>query len=239
MTRMLASMIDCRLRTASTVWSAWATWYRVVPRPGSRWLALPAAFGLLLASAQAGAAEATHWRAECRLDQRSFQLEFASASGDPDAEDMRVSLLLPGRRALPLPLPLTPGIFRPRSVVSNLPSACQELGAYLISDQIHKAVPPRLLLWLSVEDPPGWDQLSLVLIDLDAGKVLHHIERVAPIKDPDGRQGLTLQVQPDHMMVRLQRQWLNNTGTDSPENSIEDWYRVEVRATRIRGGWAR
>ena len=206
-------------------------------RPGSRWLALSAAVCLLAASVDASARDSVNWRADCRIDDRDFQLDFASASGDPDAEDMRVSLLLPDRPALPLPL--TPGTFRQRAVVSNQPSACQEVGAYLVPDQIHKAVPPRLLLWLSVNDPPGWDQLSLVLIDLEAGRVLHHIERVAPIKDPDGRQGLTLLVQPDHMVVRLQRQWLNNTGTDSPENSIEDWYRVEIRAARIRGNWAR
>ena len=213
--RLLAWKLDGCLRVAAAVFTAFAV--------GS--------------SAQAIAAEPIGWRADCRLGEQSFQVDFASASGDPESDDMRVSLMLPQRSALPLPL--TPGVFRPRSVVSNQASACTQLGAYLIRDQIHLAVPPRLLLWLSVADPPGWDQLSLVLIDLGAGKVLHHIERVAPIKDPDGRQGLTLQVQPEHVMARLQRQWLNNTGTDGPENSIEDWYRVEVRAARIRGSWAR
>lgn len=237
MTDALVSMLDRGLRAASAVAPGRMTLSTVVSRPDFRWLALTAALCLVAASAQTSAAEPSRWRAECRLDDRGFQLDFASASGDPDAEDMRVSLLLPGRS--PLPLPLSPGVFRQRSVVSNQPSACKELGAYLIGDQIHKAVPPRLLLWLSVADPPGWDQLSLVLIDLEAGQVLHHLERVAPIKDADGRQGLTLQVQPDQMVVRLQRQWLNNTGTDSPENSIEDWYRVEVRAARIHGSWAR
>lgn len=237
MTGALVLNNDDRRCAAFAIGATRATLNSFMPRPGSRWLRLSAAVCLLAATAHASAQGAVNWRADCRLDDRGFQLDFASASGDPDAEDMGVTLLLPDRPALRLPL--APGVFRARSVVANQPSACKELGAYLIGDQIHKAVPPRLLLWLSVADPPGWDQLTLVLIDLDAGKVLHQIERVAPIKDPDGRQGLTLQVQPDHMVVRLQRQWLNNTGTDSPENSIEDWYRVEVRAARIRGGWAR
>lgn len=237
MTGARVSMSNGRIHAPFSAVFAWMTLDRGVRRPDFRCVALLTAFCLLVASTQASAKDSISWRAECRLDDRDFQLDFDSASGDPDAEDMSVSLLLPDRPALSLPL--KPGVFRPRSVVSNQASACQELGAYLIRDQLHKAVPPRLLLWLSVKDPPGWDQLSLVLIDLEAGKVLHQIERVAPIKDPDGRQGLMLQVQPDHMLIRLQRHWLSNTGTDSPENSIEDWYRVEVRAARILGAWAR
>lgn len=174
MTRARVSTGDNGPGGVSAVSSRPACLSKAAARPGIRPRALLAALGLLAASAPANAADPTRWRADCRIDERSFRLEFASASGDLDNEDMVATLVLPDRSSVQLPL--TPGIFRPRSVVANQRSACKELGAYLIQDQIHKAVPPLLLLWLSVEDRPGWDQLSLVLIDLDAGKVLHQIE---------------------------------------------------------------
>lgn len=213
------------MRLNSTIPSSRRRWRHVL---SSLWLTL---------TGWACAGETSDWSAECRLDERVFRLDFRSASGDPDQHDMVASLLLPNRPALPLQL--RSGIFRPRDVVANQPSGCGKLGAWLVEDRIHSAAPPVLLLALSVDDRPGWDQLSLVLVDLEAGKRLHSIERVAPIKDPDGRQGLAVQIESDHLLIRLQRQWLHNTGTDSPENSIEDWYRVEIRAGHIRGRWER
>lgn len=190
---------------------------------------------MLLIASQARAGEGD-WEARCELAGHTLRLSFVSASGDADLADMDVQVQVDGGSAMPLPL--AKGYYRPRGVVANQRSLCDRVGAYLLQDQVHAAEPARLLLWLSVDDRPGWDQLSLVLLDLEAGKVLDRSERIAPIKDPDGRQRLALRIAPDHVLTRLQRRWLHDTGTDSAENSIEDWYRVEIRAGRIRGRWA-
>ena len=179
-----------------------------------------------------GNAAQTGWTADCQLA-GGFGVRFETG---PNGEDMNVHLERPDRP--PLALSLAPAIFHRRGVVANQASGCDQVGAYLLPDQIHRAAAPRLLLWLSVDDRPGFDLLSLVLVDLEAGKVLDRSERIAPIKDADGQQRLTLHIADDHALVRLQRHWLYNTGTDSAENSIEDWYRVDIRAGRIRGRWA-
>lgn len=189
---------------------------------------------LLASLAQAAAGEGD-WHARCELAGHTLRLSFVAASGDADQADMNVNVQVNGGSAMQLPL--AKGYYRPRGVVANQPSLCDRVGAFLLQDQVHLAEPPRLLLWLSVDDRPGWDLLSLVLLDLEAGRLLDHSERIAPIKDPDGRQRLALRIYPDHVLTRLQRRWLHDTGTDSAENSIEDWYRVEIRAGQIRGRW--
>lgn len=178
------------------------------------------------------------WSADCQIDERRMRLDFVPATApepsDPSkAAEMRATMVLPNGRGLPLQLARS--AVRARAVVATPASACSGLGAFLIQDQVYLAAPPVLLLWLSVADRPGWDQLSLVLIDLDKGTVLDQSEFVAPIKDPEGKRGLHIKPATDHARVRLQRRWLYHTGTDSPENSIEAWYRVEVRAGQIRG----
>ena len=134
-------------------------------------------------------------------------------------------------------LPLAPGFYRARSVVSSEASLCSGIGAFAIKDRVYQAEDPKLLLWLSVDNRPGFDTLTLALLDVSAGKLLHQVERVAPIKDPDGRQRLAVQVAPEGYSVRLERQWLQNTDSDSAENSIEDWMQVWVAHARIRTQW--
>ena len=176
-----------------------------------------------------------HWFAECQADGQAFQLIFDSASQDVDNADMTVTLALAdGRKVL---LPLSPGTYRARPVVSNEASLCSGIGAFASRDQVYKGTSAKLLLWLSVDNRPGWDTLSLALLDLSEAKLLHSVERVAPIKDPDGRQALAVQVTPEGYSVRLERQWLQNTGSDSAANSIEDWMLVSVAHERIRSQW--
>ena len=176
-----------------------------------------------------------HWIAECQADGQAFQLIFDSPSQDVDNADMTVTLALAdGRKVL---LPLSPGTYRARPVVSNEASLCSGIGAFASRDQVYKGTSAKLLLWLSVDNRPGWDTLSLALLDLSEAKLLHSVERVAPIKDPDGRQALAVQVTPEGYSVRLERQWLQNTGSDSAANSIEDWMLVSVAHQRIRSQW--
>lgn len=195
------------------------------------------AAGLILAclGAKPAAAESLHWSAQCEVGGQRFELIFDSPSKNSDNADMTVTLVLADRRKVLLPL--TPGIYKARKSVSNQKSMCTGIGAFASKDRVYKADPERLLLWLSIDDRPGWDLLSLVLIDLAEAKVMHQLERVAPIKDPDGRQGLAIQTTDDGFLVRLQRQWLHNTGTDSAENSIEDWMEIWVAHGHIRSRW--
>lgn len=195
------------------------------------------AAGLMLAclGALPATAETLHWSAKCEAGGQRFELIFNSPSKDSENADMTVTLVLADRRKILLPL--TPGIYKARESVSNRTSLCSGIGAYASKDRVYRADPERLLLWLSVDDRPGWDLLSLVLIDLAEARVMHQLERVAPIKDPDGRQGLTIQITDDGFLARLQRHWLRNTGTDSAENSIEDWMEIWVAHGRIRSRW--
>lgn len=192
---------------------------------------------MLLSSwcAAAGKGDPAHWFAECQADGQAFQLIFDSPSQDVDNADMTVTLALAdGRKVL---LPLSLGTYRARPVVSNEASLCSGIGAFASRDQVYKGTSAKLLLWLSVDNRPGWDTLSLALLDLSEAKLLHSVERVAPIKDPDGRQALAVQVTPEGYSVRLERQWLQNTGSDSAANSIEDWMLVSVAHERIRSQW--
>ena len=203
------------------------------------WL-LTAALGATSLGAVASTPQASGWSADCQTDAHRFRVVFTPTAAPDPADparpaEMRATLVRPDRPELLLPLSRTE--IRARPVVATPASACTGLGAFLLKDQIYLATPPVLLLWLSVADRPGWDQLSLVLIDLEKGTVLDQSEFVAPIKDPDGTQGLHIQPATDHARVRLQRRWLHHTGTDSPDNAIEGWYRVEVRAGQIRGRW--
>lgn len=194
--------------------------------------------GLMLLStlcAASGQRDPAHWVAECRADGQPFQLIFDSPSQDVDNADMTVTLALAdGRKVL---LPLSPATYRARPVVSNQASLCTGIGAFASRDQVYKGTSAKLLLWLSVDNRPGWDMLSLALLDLSEAKLLHHVEGVAPIKDPDGRQALAVQVTPEGYSVRLERQWLQNTNSDSAANSIEDWMQVSVAHERIRNKW--
>lgn len=185
--------------------------------------------------AAGGKGDPAHWVAECQVDGQAFRLVFDSPSQDVDNADMTVTLALADGRKVALPL--SPGTYRARPVVSNETSLCTGIGAFASRDQVYKGTSAKLLLWLSVDNRPGWDTLSLALLDLSEAKLLHQVERVAPIKDPDGRQALAVQVTPEGYSVRLERQWLQNTGSDSAANSIEDWMLVSVAHERIRSKW--
>ncbi len=43
----------------------------------------------------------------------------------------------------------------------------------------------------------------------------------------------------DPTEVRLEREWLKNTGTDSAENLIEDWMYIQVIKDKIMNKWSK
>ena len=193
------------------------------------------ALTLGLSALAGGAQEPSQWQTHCQLSGDQFEVGLASASGDLDQTDMLATLRFSDGDQLPLGL--RAGIFHPRGVVANKASGCAELGAFELTEPDSLA-PGNWLLLLSVDDRPGFDQLSLVLIDPRQRQVIDRSEYVAPFKDPDGRQQLAVRVDRNQLLIRLQRRWLHDTDTDSAENSIEDWYRLQVVNQRIRGRWA-
>ena len=50
--------------------------------------------------------------------------------------------------------------------------------------------------------------------------------------------GLTIRKKSGGYEVRLEKEWLQNTGTDSAENSIEDWMYIEIKDNKISNKWA-
>lgn len=109
---------------------------------------------------------------------------------------------------------------------------CDEIGGFRLKND-------RILLWLSRNDRPHWDELSLILIDLKKLRILDIKEDIGPIKDVDRSQKLTIRKKGNGYEVRLERVWLANTHTDSPENSIEDWMYIQIIKDKIITQWGK
>jgi len=169
------------------------------------------------------------WKASCNCDGVAFDLSFSSPSGDPMEDDMIVKFI--SSNGTELTIPIKPALYSKRSVVSDEENVCDSIGGFKLKND-------RILLWLSRNDRPRWDQLSLVLIDLKKLKVIDIKEDIGPIKDVGRRERMAIRKKGDGYEIRLEREWLNNTDTDSPENSIEDWMYIQTINNKIMNRWS-
>jgi hypothetical protein len=129
-------------------------------------------------------------------------------------------------------IPVRKALYSRRSVVSDVDGICNDIGGFKLNDN-------KVLLWLSRNNRPDWDELSLVLIDLKNQKVLDIKEDIGPIKNVGENQKLSIRKKGNGYEVRLQRDWLKNTGTDSAENSIEDWMYIQIIKDKIMNKWSK
>jgi hypothetical protein len=170
------------------------------------------------------------WEASCKCDGYAFKLNFSSLSGDPTEDDMIVKYI--SSKGNKMIIPVQKALYSRRSVVSDVDNICNDIGGFKLNDN-------KVLLWLSRNNRPDWDELSLVLIDLKNQKVLDIKEDIGPIKDAGGNQKLAIRKKGNGYEVRLERGWLKNTETDSAENSIEDWMYIQVINNKITNNWSK
>lgn len=170
------------------------------------------------------------WSTTCQSDDIPFSIDFKSKSGDAYEDDMDVTIRGAGGSTINVPLPRA--AYVRRGMVSDVKNVCKDIAAIALSDK-------KLLLLISSDGRPGWDQLNLVYININTGKILDVKADVGEIKDVDGHQNLTVRRRPNGFEVRLQREWLSDTGTDSAENSIEDWRSITILDGKILTEWSK
>jgi len=169
------------------------------------------------------------WKASCDFEGTSFDLSFVSKSMDPTEDDMIVKLI--SSIGKELTIPIERALYSSRAIVSDEKNICDKIGGFKLPNN-------QVLLWLSRDDRPRWDQLSLVLIDIKRMKTIYIKQNIGPIKDPTGNTELTIRKKNSGYEIRLEKEWLKNTGGDSAENSIEDWMFIEVVDNKISYKWS-
>lgn len=113
---------------------------------------------------------------------------------------------------------LEPALYTPRHTLKNVDNLCSKLTAIEVR-------PQRVLLLLSKNMRPSFDQLDAVLIDTQAQKVLDVRRNVGEIKS--GNSLFVLRRQNDQSLdVRLVDETIANSGCDCPEAAIEEWSRL-------------
>jgi len=175
------------------------------------------------------------WTVSCADKGRGFELDFRSASGVGANNDMVVSLKTTrGQRAK---LALKAALYHPRGGLSAVKNLCKggDDGNAVVAFKLEGNL---ALLWLSEDNRPGLNVLTLALVDIEQGQVLDVNETHAEIKDADGVQRLAIRPVKDAYQIRVVREWMENTGEDeAPEAAIEDWLNVAVKNRRIVIGW--
>src|SRR4030043_496761 len=115
------------------------------------------------------------WKTSCNCGDTTFDLFFTSKSGDPTEDDMNVKLISSDGKELGIPI--KQALYSTRSIVSDEKNICDLIGGFKLSNN-------KVLLWISRNDRPSSDQLSLILIDYKKLEVLDVRENIGPIKDP-------------------------------------------------------
>jgi hypothetical protein len=172
---------------------------------------------------------APSWKSLCKCGDTTLNLSFTSKSGDATEDDMTAKLISSDGKELDIPI--DEALYRRRSIVSDERNICDSIGGFKLSNN-------RVLLWLSRNDRPHWDKLSLILIDYKKLIVLDVKENIGSIKDTTGKSSMTIRKKHNGYEVRLEREWLQNTNTDTAENSIEDWMYIGIVDNKIYYEWA-
>jgi hypothetical protein len=170
---------------------------------------------------------ATRWSASCALQGHAFDLHFESASGDVMNDDMQVQLRRPGQPAVRLPL--APAWYRSLAQLGGPPSFCGGLLALAAGGS-------RVVLVLPYDARPSAESFSVVLLDLDAGRVLDRVEDVGELRDG---MLVTRRAGTSAFELRVVRGVLPEAQCDCREALIEDWRRIAWSTRRLRLDWAR
>jgi hypothetical protein len=172
---------------------------------------------------------ADHWSVVCKNGHNIFTIHFDSPSGDVTNDDMKVSIESSSRDKIQVPL--KPAWFHERASVTQASeqSVCNGIGAFPTKDG-------TLLIFLSRDNRPSWEQLALVLYDPGSNRVLDHVDNAGDLKSADENTGFFVLKTPDGFKTRLIRETIAGT-SDGPEGDIEDWKFIHVRKGKLQTGW--
>lgn len=194
------------------------------------------ALAVLIKAGLAGAGEGfppANLNIKCSHNTKSFELIFSSASGDVSEDDMAVSIKT--TRGETVKLAIKPALFTSRGSVSAIKNICGDASATRPESMVVFPVGKNtVLLWLSSDSRPSYNQLSLALLDIEHGKLIDYLDTKMAIKDVNNSTMLVTRKVRHGYQVRLVGEWLLHTGLDTAETAIESWMFVSVQHGKIK-----
>lgn len=173
--------------------------------------------------------EQPHWSVDCKAGEHSFTVKFDSPTNDVTDDDMKVTIASDSGEAV---VPVKPGWYRKRGTISENThkSACQGMGALDVGNG-------SLLLFLTRDNRPGFDLLTLALYDPATNRVLDQLDGLDQLKSADPYTSYIAVKTRDGFKTRLVRDSVRGTGSDGAETYIEDWKYLHVRGGKISAAW--
>lgn len=111
---------------------------------------------LAVASAPERERPSSGWEAQCSIAEGPSRIVFRSKSGDVTEDDMSAVAVWPD--GTKVELPIAPAWFVQRRPMTPEEKPCNGVHASLLASG-------KILLWIAHDGRPGWDRLTLVLLD--------------------------------------------------------------------------
>ena len=146
---------------------------------------------------QANRQEPSHWSVPCQTEKTSFTLKVDSPTSDVTDDDMKITI--ESDRGT-VTVPVKPAWYHKRDGITQLPahSVCKGQAAFETADG-------SVLVFLSRDQRPGWDMLTLFLYDPAQNRVLDQLEQVGLFKSADAGTEFLAVKTPDGFKTRLIR----------------------------------
>lgn len=162
------------------------------------------------------------WDAVCSFPQATFRVEFNSASGDVTEDDMTVAIRWSDDTTTPIavkPAWFMPGV----NLVSDTKNACTKIVGYVLPDK-------RVLLWFLRNDRPNYDQLQLLLLDINTRRVLDMQNDIGEVAN-----NLTIVTRTAGFSVLLFKEWRLSPGDG--EFGVPEWQDIVIEDGRVIARW--
>jgi len=180
--------------------------------------------GTLLVTARLGLAqepEVPVWTADCAFGGERVRFSFRSKTGDVENDDMRVLVTWhPGRTDT---VTVEPAWFKPLRAATQVHSACRNIGGFHLTGS-------QYLIALRFDGRPGWDHISLVLLDARRHAILEVLTDLGELcAEP-----------PVIRSRRGQLEFRLSTGQemkDGGEACVPAWRGVSVTGGRLHTNW--
>jgi len=164
-----------------------------------------------------------HWTAICKSNP-VISLNFDSASGDVEADDMSVTLQFSQKK---IGIAIQPKLYRPIPL-NGMKSVCDKLPAIAIGKRY-------LLVLFGTDDRPNLDRIDAILIDLERQELAD--TNVAVGSYFDLHHDLHFKIVPSGLRAKLAQGWLKHGGSDGPENLLLGWKTILVSNGKISSRW--
>jgi len=168
------------------------------------------------------------YEATCKNGDQVLKVLFSSKSGEASEDDMTV--LIKSQRG-DVQLSVEPTWYHKAGINSAFRSLCDVIPGFAVGKN-------RLLLFLTPDGRPGYNNLTLVLFDTEKNQVLDVKERIDSLKMIDPPWNVyTVRLSKGNIEVRLIYEDLKGTGNDGPYNAIEEWKVITVQNNKIKTYW--